>query len=309
MIRTLLCFITLLACLTTASSTDLIKFTVPYPPGGGSDISLRLITNELKKRDINSFTTHKPGNMGYIGSLDVAESHSGGKSLLYNGSTNIALVDLQHPSKPLSRQLFFVTEVVKTPLIVITSKKSGIKTFEDLQRVDLSKTTLSFGHGGNTTKIVTLQLLKEIGLREGIIHVDYKGLAPAITDLIGGHIDIIIAPLNAAVRFIDSDRVNMIAYTSKTSLPGLEKIPTVSKYVKGYKHYLYWGISLSINDKQHYNHYLGVLTSVIQSNEFAIELAKSYTYPVSNNEIGNNFMRKNYSRAITMYNEYREDLK
>jgi tripartite-type tricarboxylate transporter receptor subunit TctC len=169
-----------------------VKIVVPFPPGGSNDIIARILAQKLTERDGQSFVVENRGGAGgNIGSDAVASSDPDGYTLLLTAppplTTNAALYkNLKYdPSQAFAP----IALVATVPIVLVAHPSIPVKDVKELIALAKAKPgVLNFGSSGNgSTNHLAGELLKSMtGI--DIVHVPYKGAAPAMTDLIGGHI-------------------------------------------------------------------------------------------------------------------------
>jgi tripartite-type tricarboxylate transporter receptor subunit TctC len=209
-----------------------IRIIMPFAPGGGGDLSVRALQENLSKRlGVPIVIDNRPGASGFIGAQAVANSAPDGYTLLmgFDGSLAIAPHILKPPFKPLE-DLAPVTKLADAPLVLLAHpsvKAQNLKELIELSHRDPKG--LSYGSAGTgTTHHLVGELLAQ---RTGIKwqHVPYKGGAAAVTDAVAGQIPLVVTVLPTAVQFIKDGRLKSIAVTSRERLPQLPEVGTVQE--------------------------------------------------------------------------------
>lgn len=209
-----------------------IRIIMPFAPGGGGDLSVRALQENLSKRlGVPIVIDNRPGASGFIGAQAVAHSAPDGYTLLmgFDGSLAIAPHILKPPFKPLE-DLAPVTKLADAPLVLLAHpsvKAQNLKELIELSHRDPKG--LSYGSAGTgTTHHLVGELLAQ---RTGIKwqHVPYKGGAAAVTDAVAGQIPLVVTVLPTAVQFIKDGRLKPIAVTSRERLPQLPEVGTVQE--------------------------------------------------------------------------------
>jgi tripartite-type tricarboxylate transporter receptor subunit TctC len=223
-----------------------IKLVVPFAPGGGTDVIARTLAQEMAKNlGVNIVIENKPGAGTIIGTQAVAVSDPDGYTLLMgtfanavNPSLNAKLPYDQH------RDLAPVALVARSFNIVVVNPKSPIKSIADLiaaAKADPDK--LSYGtFGVGTSAHLAGELFKNMaGVNLATIH--YKGAAPAITDLIGGQIQVMFTTVASCASLIESGQLRALAVTSAERSPAFPQLPTVAEAgVAGYAAESWYGV-------------------------------------------------------------------
>lgn len=221
-----------------------IRLVVPFPPGGSLDMVSRIVgqklTEELKQPVL---VDNRPGASGNIGMDHVAKAAPDGYTIVmapFGIATNAHLFQ-KLPFDPL-KDLAPIIRVADQPnVLIINPDKVKAKSVAEL--VTLLKANpgkLSFGTSGpgNPQDLAARTFMAATGT--DMVNVAYKGGAPALTDLVGGHIDLMFETSPTAVPYVQSGKVKALAVTSDRRLPTIPDVPTVSEAgVAGYKA-VYW---------------------------------------------------------------------
>lgn len=224
-----------------------VKLVVPYPAGGTTDIIARLIATQLSETFGQPFVVdNRAGAGGAIGASAVARSAPDGYTLLMGTANTHGINSALQKNLPYDALKDFapVTVVASTPNVIVVNPAFPAKTLQEL--IALAKTEpgkLNYGStsaGGSPH--MSAELLKMMtGIN--ITHVPYKGAAPMLTDLVGGHIPIGFDNLPSAMPFIESGKLRALAVTTAKRWPGAPNIPTVAESgVPGYEVSGWFGI-------------------------------------------------------------------
>lgn len=214
-----------------------IRFVVPFPPGGGTDILSRLITNKLSETlGWQIVVDNKPGAGGNIGVEIAAHAPADGYTLVMGQTSNLAInptLFKKLPYDPL-KDLAPVTLVSSVPLALTVAAKSPFNSLGDLVSAAKAKPDqLVFGSPGNGTVAHLAGELFQHTAGLKFIHVPYKGAAQAIPDLIGGRITLYMSSLETAMPQIKGGNIRALALTSLKRSLSLPDVATVSE--SGYK--------------------------------------------------------------------------
>jgi tripartite-type tricarboxylate transporter receptor subunit TctC len=210
-----------------------ITVVVPFPPGGATDTTARLVgqkLGELLKATI--ITENRPGATGAIGAAAVKLARPDGytfmvasigvyainqslfKDLKYNPLTDFDLLSIQ----------------VRTPNVLVTSPNFPVNSVAELiayLKANPGKVTFASSGAGSSDQLTAALFWQTAGV-EGV-HVPYKGGAPAINDLMGGHADASFQNVGAVAQQINSGKLKALAVTSSTRSPVLPKVPTMAE--------------------------------------------------------------------------------
>jgi tripartite-type tricarboxylate transporter receptor subunit TctC len=243
------CCIFLLSGLAVAQPYPLhtVKIVVPFPPGGSNDIIARILAQKLTERDGQPFVVENRGGAGgNIGSDAVASSDPDGYTLLLTAppplTTNAALYkNLKYdPSQAFAP----IALVATVPIVLVVHPSIPVKNVQQLIALAKAKPgVLNFGSSGNgSTNHLAGELLKSMTDID-IVHVPYKGAAPAMTDLIGGHIPMMFDNMPAVLPQVQGKVINAIAVAGATRASALPNVPTVAESgVPGFEAFSWFGL-------------------------------------------------------------------
>jgi tripartite-type tricarboxylate transporter receptor subunit TctC len=208
-----------------------IRYVVPFPPGGLTDVMARQVGQQLGERwKTNVVIDNKPGGGAQIGAAEVAKSPGDGQTLLAITMAHAANVTLfkGRASYDFQKDLRPVALLAGSPMLVVVPAGSPIKDFADLiQRAKGGK--LNAGSSGNgTPPHLTLALFNDLH-KTDIQHVPYKGGAPAITALIGGQLDVIFSNFPESIAHVKSGKLRALALASSARHPMLPDVPTTAE--------------------------------------------------------------------------------
>jgi tripartite-type tricarboxylate transporter receptor subunit TctC len=223
-----------------------VRIVVPFAPGGGTDVIARTLAQEMAKQlGASVVIENKPGAGTIIGTQAVAASAADGYTLLmgtFSHAVNSSL-SANLPYDP-HRDFAAVALIARSFNLVVVNPKSSIRTIADL--IAAAKTNpdkLSYGtFGVGTSAHLAGELFKDMA-RVNLTAVPYKGAAPAITDLIGGQIDLMFTTVASAASLVESGQLRAIAMTSAERSPAFPQIPTVAEAgVPGYASESWYGL-------------------------------------------------------------------
>jgi tripartite-type tricarboxylate transporter receptor subunit TctC len=223
-----------------------VHLLVPFPPGGAVDIVARTLAEELGKRWTPSIIIdNRPGAGGIIAAEAVAKAPPDGYTLVIVASGH-AIVPHLYPK--LAYDVFAdftpITLLGNSPNMVLVRADSPIKTLADLIALARQKPgQLSYGHAGNgTSPMLAGELLKAMA-KIDITAIPYKGGAPALNDLLGGHIPLTFNNVPEAIALIQSGGIRPVAVTTAARSPNLPDVPTVAEAgLPGYDTGVWWGL-------------------------------------------------------------------
>ncbi|MGE8631962.1 MAG: Bug family tripartite tricarboxylate transporter substrate binding protein [Achromobacter piechaudii] len=239
-----------LAVACTAQAQDYpskpIRIIIPSTPGGGTDYIGRLMSTKL--HELNGWTVvpeNKPGAGTALGLAEAARAPAQGYDLVIGQSDNVTLIPLlmkvaYDPIKDLTP----VALVATTPMVLLVSEASPYKTLpEVIEAAKKDPNKISYGTSGTGGGVhIAMEMLQhEAGFK--MQHVPYKGSAPALADLMGGHLQFAGSSISSAASLIKSGKVRALAVTSLKRNAALPDVPTVAEL--GYKDFsvvTYYGV-------------------------------------------------------------------
>ncbi len=209
-----------------------IRMVLGFPVGGGTDAIARALAQKMGEILGQSvIVENKPGANGNIAGDIVAKSPADGYTILYNTSSIVISPSLyQNLSYNFNKDLTPVSLVANLPLVLLSSKQSGINTgkeFLEKLKANPGKLNYASAGNGNVTHLLSLMMLEAAGGKA--MHLPYRGEAPALSDLAGGQVDFALSTAPAAIPLVRGDRVNGLAVSSIKRLENLPNIPTLSE--------------------------------------------------------------------------------
>lgn len=223
-----------------------IKIIVPFPAGGTTDILARFVAQYLgEKLGVTTIVENRAGASGTIGSETVAKSPNDGSVLLLTATHHVINPSL-YVKLPYDTQKDFspIAVVASAPNALVVNKDFPAKSVADL--IAMAKKEpgkLSFGSAGiGGANHLSGELFKQMAGID-IVHVPYKGAAPAMNDLIGGHIPIMFDTLPTVLPAAAAGTIRVLAVTSKERAASLPNAPTLDESgVKGFEATAWFGL-------------------------------------------------------------------
>jgi tripartite-type tricarboxylate transporter receptor subunit TctC len=220
-----------------AYPTRPVRMIVPFAPAGSTDIVARLIGQWLSERLGQQFIIeNRPGAGSNVGTEAVVNAPPDGYTLLLVGASSAINVTLYEKLNfSFLRDITPVAGIVSIPFIMAVISSFPAKTVSEFiayAKVNASK--VNMGSGGNgTAGHLSGELFKMMAGIE-MIHVPYRGEAPALTDMLGGQLHVMFATVPASVEYIRGGKLRPLAVTTATRWQGLPDLPTVSDSLPGY---------------------------------------------------------------------------
>jgi tripartite-type tricarboxylate transporter receptor subunit TctC len=230
----------------TGFPNRLIRIVVPFAPGGGTDLVARTV-GDVMARDLAQtvIIENKPGAGTVIGSEMVAKSAADGYTLLmatFAHAVNPSLV----AKLPYTTEKAFapVALIGRSPNVLVVRADKPLKNVKEIiAAANAAPGRLSYGSQGNGTSAHLAGALFENLAKVQLIHAPYRGASPAITDLLGGQIDMMFATAAAVGKLIESGKLRAIAVTTATRSPSMPSVPTIAESgVPGYVAESWYGL-------------------------------------------------------------------
>lgn len=276
---------------TTAASaqswpTRPIRLVVPNPPGGAADALPRMLAEALVSRLGQPVVVeNRPGAAGNIGAEHVFKSEPDGSVFLAAPPPSLTVNPSLYPKLNHDPTRFEPVTVMATSsnALLVHPSVPATTLREFLDHVKANPDKLSYASQGNgSTAHLTAELFK---LRTGlkITHVPYKGDAPAVTDLLAGHVQVMFGNVLAGQNHVRQGKLRMLAVTSESRLPGLADIPSLAEQVPGVVAVTWFGIVAPPNTPAAITGKLSqTIADILRTPEMAKRFADAGANPVGN---------------------------
>lgn len=209
-----------------------IRLVVPFPPGGPTDVLARIVAPRLAERLGQPVVIdNKPGASGMVGADAVAKAAPDGYTLLVNASIHVINPSL-YPKQPYDAIADFaaVSNLADVPLVLAVNPKVAAQSVKELVALaKASKTSLAFASAGNATSQHLSGEAFKVAAGVDMLHVPYKGSAPALTDLIGGQVQLMFDSLPSSMPFVKAGTIRPLAVTTLRRSPALPDVPTIAE--------------------------------------------------------------------------------
>lgn len=223
-----------------------VRFIVPFPPGGATDISARLVGQKLSEMWGQTIVIeNRGGAAGGVGAAEAARATPDGYTLFFpSGSVMTAN---QHVYAKLNydpeKDFVPVTNVVSGPQVLAVPANSPYKSVKDL--IDAAKAQpgkLTFGHAGigSQTHLAAENFVSTAKI--DAVQVPYRGEGPALVGLVSGDTNFAVTNVAATIAHINSGRLRALGVTSKTEAPQLPGVPPIGKTLPGFENVGWFGI-------------------------------------------------------------------
>ena len=211
-----------------------IRMVVPFAPGGATDLAGRAISDRLASHLGQPIVIeNRVGAGGVVGTVVVAKSPADGYTLLYGASSTMLIGPVLDPKTPfdVTRDFVVVGQAAKLPLLMAASATLGVSDLRGL-RAAITANPEKFSYGsagaGTTSHVGAAAFAAMIGAPQ-VVHVPYKGTAPAIIDVIAGRLSFIVDAIGPLSEHIRSGKLVGIAITEKERAPQFPNIPTMAE--------------------------------------------------------------------------------
>lgn len=225
-----------------------IKIVVGFPPGGGSDLMARSIGDRLSTA-LNQpvIVENKPGAGSSIAASYVSQSKPDGYTILFAQAANMGVAPALRPNLNYDPLKSFapITRLVSAPLVIVGPSTLQAKTLKELIAMAVAKPgALSYGSPGAGTAGHLAGEMFASEAKVKIVHVPYKGQAAAITDMIGGRIEMYFSTLAVVKPHVEGGKIRAFAVTSSDRSPAFPNVPTVAEAgVKGFEIENWYGLA------------------------------------------------------------------
>ena len=214
-----------------------IKFVVPFPAGSATDVVGRVLAEALgKELGQNIVVDNKAGAQGTIGAAEVKNAAADGYTLLVTTSTTQAAVTslIKKLSYDPIKDFTPIGKIATTPFVLITNDKVPANNLgEFIAYVKANPGKVRFGQGSSGSWVSGSLFASMIG--GDMQMIPYKGIPPALTDMLGGNIEVVFADLGNAQAQIKGGKVKAFGVTSARRAPQVPDLPAIAEQVPGYE--------------------------------------------------------------------------
>ncbi len=225
-----------------------VRIVVPFTPGGSSDILARAIGHELTRSLGQSFVIENaPGAGGSLGAEKVAKSPADGYTLLMGHIGTLAVNPSLYPNLPYAplRDFAPVAWVARVPNVLVVNKNVPARNLRELIALAKSRPghlNYSTGGNGSAAHLATEYFKMQSGT--SMVHIPYRGAAPAVTDVISGQVQLIFTGAPALMGHIRNGELRALAVSSPRRLDALPDVPTVAEAagLKGFEADQWYGL-------------------------------------------------------------------
>ena len=226
--------------------TKPVRIIVPFAPGGATDIVTRILAQKLTEAWGQTIVVdNRAGAGGNIGGELAAKAPADGYTLFMPSGSVVTANQHIYKRMPFNAEKDFtaITNVASGPQIVVVANSVPVKSVKELIALAKSKPkSITFGSAGfgTQTHLAAENFLYSAGIEAN--HIPYKGEGPALTDLVGGQIQLLTPNLSAAIGFVNTGKIRGLAVTSKQRAPQVPNVPTVAETVPGFENLGWFGL-------------------------------------------------------------------
>ncbi|VCU70363.1 Tripartite tricarboxylate transporter family receptor [Pigmentiphaga humi] len=222
-----------------------ITIVVPFPPGGPTDTTARLVGKTLSKQLGQPVVVeNRAGAGGTVGSTYVARAKPDGYTLLWASTSSLGVAPGLYKNLAYSPVNSFehVGLVGRSPILLVVRSSLNIDTLQALTAYSANN-RVSYGSAGNgSINHLTGEWLKEVS-GANLMHVPYKGGAPALADMLGGQIEMTLETITVVRPYLETGRAKVLATGGATRSPDMPQVPTVKEiYGNDFESYSWTGL-------------------------------------------------------------------
>ena len=274
----LLAGLALLTAATSKAQAAPIRWVVPFPPGGGTDLATRIVAKRLaEKLGRTVIVDNKPGAATAIAAQDVARAKPDGNTLLTAGMSTLTLNPGLYAKLPYRPESDFalITPLVRLPMVLVVNPATPVRTLKDVTgwlREQGDKASYASTGPGTPHHVATALWLD--GLKLDTVHVPYKSMPGALQDLAGGQFSMMLGDLAAATPLIKAGRLKAIAAPSKSRSALLPDVPTFAEAGMPYEAAAWQGVVLPAGTPvEIVEQYNASIRGILRESEVADQLA------------------------------------
>jgi tripartite-type tricarboxylate transporter receptor subunit TctC len=223
-----------------------VRIVVPFPAGGSADLLPRIVGEKLAERwGQPVIVDNRPGAAGNIGATAVYNAEPDGYTLLSAPPPPLVINRHLYPKLAFDSTKFApVTVIAAIPNVVLVSPKTGVDTIEAfIELVKKNPGKLNYSSQGNgTTSHLTTELFKHRAGGLQIVHVPYKGTAPALAALLAGEVELMCDNLGVSLQHVKAGKIRALAVASPKRVPSLPDVPALAEKLPGFEAVAWFGI-------------------------------------------------------------------
>jgi tripartite-type tricarboxylate transporter receptor subunit TctC len=264
-----------------------VKMVVPFPAGGATDVVARLLAQKLTETWGQSvIVDNRAGAGGNIGADLVAKAAPDGYTLLMTSGSIVTANPYMYKSMPFdaARDLVAITDVASGPQVIVVYPGLPVKDLRELiayAKANPKKLNVGSAGVGTQTHLAFENFAYSAGI--DVTHVPYKGEASALTDLMGGQIQMVTPNMGAAISLIKDGKIRAIAVTSRERNSQLPGVPAASEVIPGFENTGWFGLMAPAGTpREVIDRVYRDSAKILLSDDFRAKLAQQGMAPVAN---------------------------
>jgi tripartite-type tricarboxylate transporter receptor subunit TctC len=213
--------------------SQLIKWIVPYSAGGGSDVTARVVSNTMKDSlGQNIIIENKPGGGTIVGMQSLLTAKADGYTVATADSGTLAYNPSLYASLPydIDKSFSYVGGLARMPLVLVTRQDLEVGSLADLlalARKQPGKLTYASAGAGSPHHVAMEMFQQETGTK--LIHIPYKGAAPAVQDLLSGQVDLMMLDMPGGIAHMKGGKLRLLAVAMPERVQQLPDVPTMAE--------------------------------------------------------------------------------
>jgi tripartite-type tricarboxylate transporter receptor subunit TctC len=240
------------AALTAAARAEgsfpsrVVKLIVPYPPGGGTDLLARVLADQLGRKWGQSVIVENVGGAGgNIGATEVARAAPDGYTLLFASPGPVATNAYMYKDMPYDPAQWVPIAVIATsPYVLVVSPRFEATSLEQViaqAKANPGQLTAATPGIGSVGQFATIEFEMLAGIK--LLQVPYKGLGPAVADVLGGSVNVMFDMMATSLPLYQAQKEKIVAVGSNARVPALPDVPTLAEAgVPGYRAVTFFGV-------------------------------------------------------------------
>jgi len=267
--------------------TKPIRLVVPFTPGGSTDILARLVAKQITDTfGKQCIIDNRPGAGGVIGMEIAARAAPDGYTLVMGHIGTLAVNPALYSKLSYDPVNDFqpITLVAMIPNMLSVNPKVPAKSVKEIIALAQAKPgSVNYGSGGNGSAAHLATEYFGLMTKTDLVHIPYKGTAPAVTDVIAGNISMILTGVPPQLSFVKAGRLRPIAVATAKRLPMFPDVPTIGETVKGYEATQWYGILAPVKVPKPYIEKLNTaIVNALHSSDAKALLSAEAAEPVGN---------------------------
>lgn len=210
-----------------------INVIIPFPPGGGADLTFKVMQNYAAEKGIKMIPIYKPGAEGIIGMREISQSPNNG---YYISITTIGVVAIQKIKEP-NYANDVITGLNSSTMVFITSVDSKFNDLNDVENSIKNKNSIVFAEGSPTQKLSIKKFIEDIDKDNKTVLVSYNGTNAIIKDIVGNHVDIAFVPLSTVQGLVKAEKIKIIGITGEKFSSNFSRATSISKEYQSFQNF------------------------------------------------------------------------